>query len=507
VSAVASRLRLAAPPSLAVASATGVDARIVLAGPGARAMAFMIDWMLRTALAVFYMLLASLLLLGNLSFAVQPDEQTTWYLAGVMPTMAIYFLYHLVIEPLMSGRTPGKRMAGLRVVTLEGLVPTTSALITRNVVRLIDSMPVGYVVGLLFVLFGRRHQRLGDIAAGTVLAVERAPFLERIARDRGADDEHAAWHAVRRRAASLKRRADSTVDDALEVVEEYRRAAQIINSARRSPMPPADQHVEYLEAAYADLHDAIHRPARRGWQVLLALFRDRIPAALGAMRIHLLSVTLLFIAATVTGAWLVFTYPDLIALFARPDLIATVERGELWTEGMLNVAPSAVHSVNILTNNIVVSFFAFTLGLFFGIGTFYIIGLNGLSLGALFAFTGQHGLAGGLFDFVVAHGCVELSCICIAGAAGAYMGEALARPGTRTRAEAFRAASAEGLRVMVAVTLLLFVCGFIEGYVSPDPEVPRWARVTVGVGFWIFMVSFLRGYVFGRSRGGPPINS
>ena len=118
---MASRLRLAAAPTLAVASATGVDASIVLAGPGARAMAFMIDWLLRSLLAVFYMLLASLLLLGNLSFAVEPDEQTTWYLAGVMPTVAIYFLYHLVLEPLMSGRTPGKRMAGVRVVTLEGL--------------------------------------------------------------------------------------------------------------------------------------------------------------------------------------------------------------------------------------------------------------------------------------------------------------------------------------------------------------------------------------------------
>lgn len=498
---------IASPPTLAVPSATGVDAALVLAGPGARAMAFMIDWFLRTALSVFYMLLASLVLLGNMSFSVGPEESALWFLGGVVPAMAIYFLYHVILEPLMAGRTPGKRMAGLRVLTLEGQVPTTSALVIRNVFRLVDSMPVGYVVGLLFVLFGRRHLRLGDIAAGTVLAVERAPFLERLASERGEAERHAAWHAVRQRAASLKRRADSDVDDALAVVDEYRRAAQLINGARMAPRADEDQSIEYLEAAYADLHDAIHRPARRGWQVLLALFRDRIPAAMQAMRVHLLAVALLFITSGVVGAWLIFTYPDLIALFARPDLIATVERGELWTEGMLNVAPSAVHSVDILTNNIVVSFFAFTLGLFFGIGTLYIIAMNGLSLGALFAFVGQHGLAGALFDFVVAHGCVELSCICIAGAAGAYVGEALVRPGKRTRGEAFRESSKEMLRVMGAVTMLLFICGFIEGYVSPDPEVPRWARVTIGVGYWLFMVSFLRGYVFGRSRGGPAINA
>ena len=124
-----------------------------------------------------------------------------------------------------------------------------------------------------------------------------------------------------------------------------------------------------------------------------------------------------------------------------------MERGELWTDGLLNVTPSAVLSVSILTNNIVVSLFAFCSGVIFGLGTFYLIGMNGLSLGAIFAFTGQHGLAGRLFDFVVAHGCVELSCICIAGAAGAYIGEALIRPGEHTRSEAFRLAAGEGIRV------------------------------------------------------------
>jgi len=218
------------------------------------------------------------------------------------------------------------------------------------------------------------------------------------------------------------------------------------------------------------------------------------------MRINLLAVTLLFIVTCVSGFWLVTTYPDLIALFADPKLVATVERGELWTDGLLNVTPSAVLSVSILTNNIVVSLFAFCSGVIFGLGTFYLIGFNGISLGAIFAFTGQHGLAGRLFDFIVAHGCVELSCICIAGAAGSLLGEALIRPGELTRSEAFRVAAGRGVRVMLAVTLLLVVCGFIEGFVSPDPEVPRWARVTIGVGYFLFMISFLSGHVFGRGR-------
>ena len=472
----------------------------MLAGPGARSFAFLIDWLIRSGLSMVYLVVAALLIFGNLDFEIDPDRETLWYLVGATPATAIYFLYHLILEPLMSGRTPGKRLAGVRVLTPEGLVPTTGALLTRNVFRIIDSMPLLYVVGLLFVFFSKRHLRLGDLAAGTVIAMERAPFLEKLALVAAG----MACGSTTRRVAEPPARQQCP----RRTRGGRRLSTSRARSRQRAPgaaLPEAAASAEYLDAVYSDLHDTIHRPARRLGLVLLSLMRDRVPAAMSAMRVHLLAVTLLFIVSAVTGAWLIYSYPDLIAMFADPKLIATVERGELWTDGVLNVTPSAVMSVELLTNNIVVSFFAFCSGIIFGLGTFYLIGMNGLSLGAFFAFTGQHGLADRLFDFVIAHGCVELSCICIAGAAGAYVGEALIRPGALTRSEAFRAAAGEGIRVLVVVTLLLFICGFIEGYVSPDPEVPRWARVTIGVGYWLFMISLLRGYVFGRSRGGPPI--
>ena len=485
---------LAGPPELDVPSATGVAARVVLAGPGARAIAFVLDWLIRSCLSLAYLLLAAWAIIGDLDFNVPPESETLWYLAGLVPATMIYFLYHLVLEALMAGRTPGKRMIGLRVLTPEGLVPSVGALVTRNVFRIIDSLPVAYIVGLLFVMFGRRHLRLGDLAAGTVLALERAPFLEKLAKHRDSGVE--PWHEVHQRAALLDRRGDADVSGALGVVDDYRRAAHTLGSARGD---------EYLEATYADLHSIIHRPARQFWRMVWSLLRDQVPAAVRLMRVHLFAVTLLFVTAAVAGAWLVYSFPDLIGMFASPQLIATVERGELWTDGLLNVTPSAVLSVSLLTNNIVVSVFAYCSGIVFGLGTFYLVGLNGVALGAIFAFTGQHGLAGRLFDFVVAHGCVELSCICIAGAAGSMLGEALVRPGHLARSEAFRRAAREGIRVLFVVTLLLVICGFIEGYISPDPEVPRWARVTIGVGYWLFMLSLLRGYVFGRSRGGPAI--
>ena len=491
----------ASAPALTVPSATGIDARLVLAGPGARTIAFIFDWMIRGCLATAWLLLVTWAITGNLGMDVSRDSETLWILTGAVPASTIYFLYHPVLEALMDGRTPGKRMTGLRVLTTEGQAPTTGSVLTRNVFRIIDSLPGFYVVGLFLVMFSSRHQRFGDLAAGTVVALERAPFLEKLARLRGAGSD--AWQEVRQRAMTLGLRRGE-VSEALAVVDDYRRAARELGTARPQGTATATEH---LEATYADLHDVVHRAARRAPMVLWSVLRDQVPAAMYAMRVHVLAVTLLFVIAAVAGFWLVNTYPDLIAMFASRELISTVERGELWTDGLLNVTPSAVLSVSILSNNIVVSLFAFCSGIVFGLGTFYLVGLNGVSLGAIFALTGQHGLAGRLFDFVVAHGCVELSCICISGAAGSLLGEALVRPGALTRREAFRKAAREGMRVMLVVTLLLLVCGFIEGYVSPEPEIPRWARVTIGVGYWLFMVSLLRGYVFGRSRGGAPVNA
>ena len=205
------------------------------------------------------------------------------------------------------------------------------------------------------------------------------------------------------------------------------------------------------------------------------------------------------------SGWLVSSYPNLIALFASPDMIATVERGELWTDSLLNVTPPSVLSIDLLTNNIVVALFAFVSGFLFGLGTLYIIGTNGLLIGALFAFTAHHGLDDRLFQFIVAHGPVELSCICLAGAAGSYAGESLFRSGPGQRARAFAAASKDGGRVLVAVSLLLVGCGFIEGFVSPNADIPLLPRIIIGCGYFLFMVALLRGYLAGRSRDRRPL--
>jgi hypothetical protein len=69
----------------------------------------------------------------------------------------------------MRGRTPGKRMAGVRVVDRQGGTPSSLALLVRNAFRLVDCLPVFYGVGLTMTIFSTQKLRLGDMAAGTLL--------------------------------------------------------------------------------------------------------------------------------------------------------------------------------------------------------------------------------------------------------------------------------------------------------------------------------------------------
>ena len=88
----------------------------------------------------------------------------------------------------MRGRTPGKRIAGVRLVTREGDIPGAGALLLRNIFRLLDSLPVCYLVGLATVVFTEHHVRVGDLAAGTLLVMDHDSSRELVRKHRGGQE-------------------------------------------------------------------------------------------------------------------------------------------------------------------------------------------------------------------------------------------------------------------------------------------------------------------------------
>jgi uncharacterized RDD family membrane protein YckC len=159
-----------------VNSADAMSYALEVAGVGARSYAFVLDWHIRLLAALVWIYLSAFLFYDLSIFSTLFEEDTAnaaafWVI--FLPATIMFFFYHPILETMMHGSTPGKRAAGVRLMTLEGFTPGIGSILTRNIFRLIDSLPGVYTVGLIVAIFTRNHVRIGDIAAGTVLVYEK----------------------------------------------------------------------------------------------------------------------------------------------------------------------------------------------------------------------------------------------------------------------------------------------------------------------------------------------
>jgi uncharacterized RDD family membrane protein YckC len=158
----------------AVELAEGIEIRLRMAGPVLRIGAYGIDLLIRTAVLVIAGIGASLAGIAIGGKVVAGVMLLAWFLMD--------WLYPVVFEAGKRGATPGKRIMGLRVVQTTGSPITLGQAIVRNFLRFIDGMPAfTYCFGLTSCLATKRFQRLGDLAAGTVVIYDRIPPMPVIA--------------------------------------------------------------------------------------------------------------------------------------------------------------------------------------------------------------------------------------------------------------------------------------------------------------------------------------
>ena len=300
------------------------------------------------------------------------------------------------------------------------------------------------------------------------------------------------WRELEGHLPELEDRRRASPDRVLEAVRSYPELARDLAVARR--VLPDSAMAQQLHRLYVRFHRSLFQPAAHLGHDLARLFGAEVPAVVAELRLKIFVVAAGFALACGAGWWLVATFPELARLFASEEMIEGVEEGRLWTDGLLNIMPSSVLSVRIFTNNVAVAIIAFCLGAIYGLGTIYIVALNGLMLGTMLAFTARHDLLMRLVEFVAAHGFVEISIIVIASAAGFSVGEAIVRPAHRTRAEAFRRAATGSAKLMLPCILLLIGAGLIEGYVSPSPAVAFSAKLAIGLAYWLLMLWVLAGF-------------
>jgi len=164
--------------TLPIRTPEGVTFSLTLAGPASRFLAFLVDLCCITALSELAKKITEAFGAAGADF-------------GSALRVVLFFVimvgYGIACEWLWRGQTVGKRMLRLRVVDRQGLRLQASQIITRNLLRFADSLPLFYLVGGLTSLVNRQGQRLGDIAANTVVvrtAELRQPDLDPISKGR-----------------------------------------------------------------------------------------------------------------------------------------------------------------------------------------------------------------------------------------------------------------------------------------------------------------------------------
>lgn len=236
------------------------------------------------------------------------------------------------------------------------------------------------------------------------------------------------------------------------------------------------------------LHRRIARFLARDYQ---ETFRDSLPTIRVALA--------LFFGAVVLGTVVTLVRPEFAALFLGAETLEQVQRGELWVDEVTRIVPASVQSSSILTNNISVALFAWGGGALLGLGTLYVLLLNGVMVGSMLAVTWYYGISGKLVTFISAHGPLELFLAVVASAAGLELARGAIVPDSGSRAAGFARGTRRSVRLVLGTVPWFAVLGVVEGYVSPAAGMSPSLKAAVGV---TLLLAFLAWALGRRKRAG-----
>jgi uncharacterized RDD family membrane protein YckC len=143
-----------------------------VAGIGSRFLATLVDTLLIALLQV--VVLGALILLET-QLKIFGDITSAWVNAIFSFIAFIFFWgFYIFFEISWNGQTPGKRWVKLRVIRVDGTPVAAAEVVIRNLIRIIDMLPIAYALGVVIMFLNDKSRRLGDLAAGTIVVHERS---------------------------------------------------------------------------------------------------------------------------------------------------------------------------------------------------------------------------------------------------------------------------------------------------------------------------------------------
>ena len=261
-----------------------------------------------------------------------------------------------------------------------------------------------------------------------------------------------------------------------ELVQLYQRVATHLSYARTHYRDPA--LTAKLSGLVARSGAVVYGARPRTLRAVGRFFAVTFPAALWQIRWFVVVATLVSVLPAVGfGIWLANSPAAVEATAPAAVREAYVSHD---FAAYYSSAPASEFAASVFSNNVLVAFVAFALGILLCVGTLYVLVVNGANLGValgLFAAVGQQPKFWGL---VLPHGLLELTSVFIAGAAGLRLGWTLIDPGDRPRLAALAEEGRRTVVIVVGLILTFGVAGAIEGFVTGRPW-PTVLRVGIGV--------------------------
>ncbi|QEK12677.1 stage II sporulation protein M [Crassaminicella thermophila] len=227
---------------------------------------------------------------------------------------------------------------------------------------------------------------------------------------------------------------------------------------------PESKLEKYLNSLTGNAHHYLYTVRKNPWYDFKIFILYTFPKKIHKYKLFILSSFLIFFFGMLISFYMVIQDSSNSLYFLPKKLLDAIDynfKAKQWDYPLM--------SSTIMINNITVSLKAFIYGIFLGIGTFYILFVNGCILGAL---TGLVYLNGDLIKYaslILPHGILELSAIFIAGAAGLLLGKSLLIPGKYKRLDYMIKNSKEGIKLLLGCIILLVIAALIEGFFTPLP--------------------------------------